>query len=289
MRQVVIAIMLAAASAALPQAQGRGGRGAPAAPVAPRTAAPYDITGYWVALVTDDWRYRMLTPPKGNVDYLPVTAEGRRVTNAWDPAKDVAAGEQCKAYGAGGIMRLPARLHITWEDDNTLKMDIDAGTQTRRFFFENTPQLATLHPAPADASWQGYSLAAWQMPPGGRGQVARGAARFGQLRVVTNHLRPGYVRRNGVPYGANATLTEYFVRLVDGGGQEYLVVTETLDDPTFFQPAYIKTYEFKSSEMRQAGIHGRASEKQGVRRRRARTAEVNQCSCSVRTCRPDRN
>ncbi len=241
MRQVVIAIMLAAASAALPQAQGRGGRGAPAAPVAPRTAAPYDITGYWAALVTDDWRYRMLTPPKGNVDYLPVTAEGRRVTNAWDPAKDVAAGEQCKAYGAGGIMRLPARLHITWEDDNTLKMDIDAGTQTRRFFFENTPQLATLHPAPADASWQGYSLAAWQMPPGGRGQVARGGpARFGQLRVVTNHLRPGYVRKNGVPYGANATLTEYFVRLVDGDGQEYLVVTEMLDDPAYFQPAYMQ-------------------------------------------------
>lgn len=253
MRGTLIAITLAASAVAL-HAQGRGGPfgdaqgrqgGAPAAPANARTAAPYDLTGYWVSLVTDDWRYRMLTPPKGNVDYLPVTAEGRRAANAWDPAKDAAAGEQCKAYGAGGIMRLPMRLHLTWEDDNTLKMDIDAGTQTRRFFFENTPQLATLHPVPADSSWQGYSLAAWQMPPGGRGQVARGPQRFGQLRVVTKRLRAGYVRRNGVPYGPDATLTEFFVRLADRDGQEYLALTQMLDDPAYFQQQYIKTYQFK--------------------------------------------
>jgi len=125
-------------------------------------------------------------------------------------------------------------------------MDIDAGIQTRRFFFENTPQLTALHPAPAQSAWQGYSLARWEFPAAGRGQVpGRGATRVGQLKVVTTHLRPGYVRRNGVPYGPNATLTEYFVRLVDNGGQEYLVVTTMLDDPTYFQPPYIKTYEFK--------------------------------------------
>jgi hypothetical protein len=228
------------------KAQGRGQAQAP--PLAGRAAAPFDVTGYWVSLVTDDWRYRMLTPPKGNVDYLPVTAEGRRVTNLWDPAKDAADGEQCKAYGAGGIMRLPARLHITWDDENTLKMEIDAGTQTRRFFFENTPQLATAHPPAAEPTWQGHSLARWEFPAparGGQAPVGAGAPRVGQLRVVTNHLRPGYVRKNGVPYDANTTLTEYFVRLVDKGGQEYLVVTMMLDDPTYFQPAYIKTYEFK--------------------------------------------
>ena len=126
MRKVLIALTFALSSAALLHAQGRGGQ-PPAPPAVPRAAAPYDITGYWVALVTDDWRYRMLTAPKGNVDYLPITAEGRRVTNTWDPAKDAAAGEQCRVYGAGGVMRLPARLHVTWEDDNTLKMDIDAG------------------------------------------------------------------------------------------------------------------------------------------------------------------
>jgi hypothetical protein len=250
-RRFLVAVSIAATASAgwrlhaQGPAQGRG-QGPAAPPVTARAAAPFDITGYWVSLVTDDWRYRMLTPPKGNVDYLPVTAEARRVTNEWDPAKDAAAGEQCKAYGAGGIMRLPARLHITWDDDHSLKMDVDAGTQTRRFFFESTPQLAAVHP-PTEPSWQGYSIARWDFPPAGRGAVAPGrggAGRIGQLRVVTNRLRPGYVRRNGVPYGANATVTEYYVHLVDQG-QEYLVVTTIVDDPMYFQPAYIKTYEFK--------------------------------------------
>jgi hypothetical protein len=190
----------------------------------------------------------MLTPPKGNLDYLPATAEARRVANEWDPAKDTAAGEQCKAYGAGGIMRLPGRLHVTWDDDNTLRMDIDTGTQTRHFYFENTPQLATAHPPAATPELQGYSLARWEAPgAGGRGGPGRGGAtgpRVGQLRVITNHLRPGYLRKNGVPYGVNATVTENFVHLVDAG-QEYLVVTISVDDPTYYQPAYVKTYEFK--------------------------------------------
>jgi hypothetical protein len=231
------------------QAQrGRGQGGQPnQAPPAPRAAAPFDITGYWVALVTDDWRYRMLTPPKGNVDYLPVTAEARRVAGTWDPDKDTADGQQCKGYGAGGIMRLPVRLHITWDDDSTLKMEIDAGTQTRRFFFD-TPQLATQHPAPADASIQGYSVARWDIPGGGRGgqAAARGnTPRFGQLRVVTTKLRPGYVRKNGVPYGAGATITENYAHLVSKAGQEYLAVTTTVEDAAYFQPPYVKTYEFK--------------------------------------------
>jgi hypothetical protein len=245
---MLIVVMLAAAPLCLHlEAQGRGQNAPPGPPPSGKAAAPFDPTGYWVSLVTDDWRYRMLTPPKGNVDYLPVTAEARRAANAWDPAKDVADGEQCRAYGAGGIMRLPARLHITWEDDHTIKMDVDAGTQTRRFFFENTPQLASVHPAPAQASWQGYSLARWEFPPAGRGQAPGrgGITRVGQLKVVTTRMRPGYVRKNGVPYGPNATLTEYFVRLVDRGGQEYLVVTTMVEDPTNFQPAYIKTYQFK--------------------------------------------
>src|SRR5262245_11603252 len=135
-------------------------RGAPPAPVAPRAGAPWDPTGYWVALVSDEWRYRMLTPPKGNFDYVPLNAEGQRVVREWDPAKDEAAGEQCKAYGAGGIMRLPVRLHITWQDERTLKMDIDAGTQTRvlRFAQAGSGQVA----ANVESSWQGSSVADWQ-------------------------------------------------------------------------------------------------------------------------------
>ena len=228
MRRWLLAGSLALAAALPLQAQ------APAANARTgRAAAPVDLTGYWVSLVTDDWRYRMLTPPKGNADYLPVNADARRVMGEWDPAKDEAAGEACRAYGAGGVMRLPGRLHITWENDTTMKMDLDAGTQTRRFYFGAPP-------AAGEPSWQGASTARWQLP-GARG---RGSATTGQLVVTTNRLRPGYLRKNGVPYGANATITEYFVKLVDEA-QEYLAVTIMVDDPQYLALPYIKTYEYK--------------------------------------------
>ena len=219
-----------------------GGRGAapgqpPTAPATGRSQSPYDLTGYWVALVTDDWRYRMLTPPKGNADYLPVNAEGRRVMGMWDPAQDEASGEACRAYGAAGVMRLPGRLNITWENDDTLRMDLDTGTQTRRFHFGTPPAAA------GEPTWQGVSTARWQFPPVGRGGRG-GRPTTGQLVVTTTRMRPGYLRKNGVPYGANATLTEYFLRLVDAG-QEYLAVTTMVDDPQYLAQPYVKTYQFK--------------------------------------------
>ena len=218
--------------ATLAHAQGRGGQ-APAP--SGRPGAPVDVTGYWVSLVTDDWRYRMLTPPKGNVDYLPVTAEGRRVAEAWDPAKDEAVGEQCRAYGAVGVMRMPGRLHITWDSDTVLKLDTDAGTQTRRFYFSAPP-------AAAEQSWQGVSTARWARPAA---PPAEGLAPQGELRVTTKNLRPGYIRKNGVPYSANAALTEYFVRLVDDDGQQYLAVTQLLEDPQYLAQPIIRTMLFK--------------------------------------------
>ena len=207
-----------------------------------RTAAPIDITGYWVALITDDWRYRMITPPKGNVDYLPVNNEGRRVTGLWDPAKDESSGEQCKAYGAAGVMRLPTRLHITWENDNTLRIETDAGTQTRRFFFGGS------QPAPAGPpEWQGFSVARWELPMAGgrRGGGGPPSPAGAQLHVTTTRMRPGYLRKNGVPYSEDAVLNEFFIRLVDKDGQEYLALTQMVDDPRCLQQPYIKTYQYK--------------------------------------------
>ena len=77
-------------------AQGRGGRPA-GLPTTPKVAAPVDLTGYWVSIVTEDWRWRMVTPPKGDYSSVPLNPEGRKVADAWDAAKDEAAGEQCKS------------------------------------------------------------------------------------------------------------------------------------------------------------------------------------------------
>jgi hypothetical protein len=172
----------------------RGGA-PPNAPATPKAAALFDITGYWVALVTEDWRYRQFTPAKGDYVAVPVNAEGKKVADAWDAAKDAAAGESCKAYGAAGLMRIPSRLHITWQDDNTLKLETDAGTQTRTFAFGKAPA--------GTPTLQGSSIASWDQPraifaspiPNRGGPQLRG----GSLKVVTTNMKPGYLRKNGVP------------------------------------------------------------------------------------------
>src|SRR5262245_54446933 len=192
-----VACLLLSASHAHAQ---RGGRGGP--PLAPREAAAIDLTGYWVSVITEDWKFRMVTPKKGVYDTLTLNAEGRKVGDSWDPARDEAAGEQCRAYGAGNIMRMPTRLRVAWDDANTLRIDTDAGTQTRVFHFGAAP--AGTAAASGEPSWQGHSVATWQYAPG------RGTPRRGSLKVVTTNLRPGYVRRNGAPYSKDATVTEYF-------------------------------------------------------------------------------
>jgi hypothetical protein len=219
------------------QAQ-RGRAGAGASPATPKQQAPIDLTGYWVSVVTEDWRYRMVTAPKGDHPGLPLNAEGNRVANAWDPAKDEAAGEQCKAYGAAGVMRAPGRLHITWDADDSMKLETEAGTQTRVFNFGGAPAAA------GEPTWQGTSVASWEMPGGGRGR-GRGGPPGGTLRVVTTHMRPGYLQKNGVPYGANAVLTEYYTRSTEPNGDTWLFVTHIVEDPQYLTLPLIRSTHYK--------------------------------------------
>jgi hypothetical protein len=227
---VVLLAGMVALAGATPFAQGRG-RGQ--APPTPKAAAPFDLTGYWTAVVTRDWRFRMVVPPKGDYAGVPLNPAARKIADAWDPARDEAAGEQCRSYGAANIMRVPGRLHITWQDDQTLKIEIDAGMQTRVLAF-TTPQ-------PAAAGWQGTSLAQWEVLPGFRGQ----APLTGSLKVVTTRLRPGYLRKNGVPYSAKTTMTEYFDRITQPNGDTHLIVTTTIEDPEYLTQPYLYSTTFK--------------------------------------------
>jgi hypothetical protein len=192
------------------------------------------MTGYWVSVVTEDWRYRMVTPPKGAFGGVPLNPEGRRLANAWDPAKDEAAGQQCKSYGAAALMRVPGRFHITWENDTTLKIEADAGTQTRLFHFGAQP------PQGLEPSWQGYSVAEWEYASTGRGQP-----RKGDLKVVTTGLLPGYLRKNGVPYSGSTVLTEYYDRIPAPNGDEWLVVTTEVRDPQYLTMPFVTSTHFK--------------------------------------------
>jgi hypothetical protein len=234
---VIVAAVVALAPTALVAQRGRGG----APPASGQAGAGEDLTGYWVSLVTEDWRWRMMTPPKGDYPSIPLNAEGRRVADAWDPAKET-ADDKCKAYGAGNIMRVPERLHITWENENTLKVETDAGQQTRRFNFGPRPAVASA--AATDGGLQGVSVATWEYG-GGRGPRAGGPIPPAGLKVVTTGMRPGWLQRNGVPYSANASITEYFNRVAEPNGDAYVIVTTIVEDPQYLNTRYARSSHFK--------------------------------------------
>ena len=222
-----LALCVALAVPAGLHAQGRGGRGAGAAATG-RTAALKDLTGYWVSVVAEHWHLRMLVPPKGNFEMLPLNAEARRVANTWDPVKE---SEPCKSYGAAAIMRVPTRLHVMWQDDNTLRIDTDAGTQTRLFHFGAFGAFGATTATPSKPTWQGYSAALWDRPA--------------SLKVITTNMQAGYLRKNGVPYSENAVLTEYFDLAPLPNGGQALVVTAVVDDSRYLQQPFIVSSQFK--------------------------------------------
>jgi hypothetical protein len=222
----VLALAAAAAAAQPP--------GPPGPPRTARQSAPIDLTGQWVSIVTEDWRFRMVTPPAGDVEGIALTPAGAAIANAWDPAKDEAAGNQCKSYGAAAIMRVPGRLRISWQDDSTLKIETDAGRQTRLLRFGDVADAA----AP---SLQGLSRAEWVPHGGGPGRPAA----WGSLKVTTTQLAEGYLRKNGVPYSGATVLTEYFDLLAEPDGSQWLVVKTIVEDPLYLATPAITSTNFR--------------------------------------------
>jgi hypothetical protein len=240
MKNVAVAIVcvLVVSTGALRAQRGRG-----AAPTGgtPKEAAPVDLTGNWVSVVSEDWLQRMLMPPRGDYAGVPLTLEGRRVANLWEPASEATDG--CKAYGAPAVMRIPGRLKISWDGDATLKIETDAGLQTRLMRFDEQPKIPM-----NDRSWQGSSQAEWErlIQRGGQGGgLVPPAPRAGAaLKVVTTKLKAGYLRKNGVPYSEDAVLTEYFDRLSEDG-TEWLLVETTVHDPKYLTQDFITSTHFR--------------------------------------------
>jgi hypothetical protein len=194
----------------------------------------------------------MVTPIKGDFASIPLNDEGRRIGNAWDPDKDIAAGEQCKSYGAPAIMRVPGRLHISWADENTLKIETDAGEQTRMLHFvTGPPNAATKMPENEKRTWQGYSVANWERPVRGAGTpgFGLGATREGthgkSLEVTTTNLSAGYLRKNGPPYSVNTVVKEYYDLHKERNGDTWFTVTTIVQDPKYLTEPFVTSTDFK--------------------------------------------
>lgn len=211
-----------------------------------REMAPVDLTGTWTSVITEDWRYRMVTPPAGELHGLPLTPLAEEVMNTWNPDADESAGLACKGYAAPNLMRLPGRARISWKNDETLKIEYDHGEQTRLLHFDG------MLPADSERSWQGYSLAQWVRQT----TIARGIGFFGvagglgdllgPLEITTTNLREGYLRKNGVPFSEDAVLTEYIVWRRDTvTGAEWFSLISAVEDPTYLRGLYIRSSEFR--------------------------------------------
>jgi hypothetical protein len=196
-------------------------------------SALVDLTGTWVSLVSEDWGVRMVTPAKGDYRGIPLNEAGRRMADDWDPAAVRAAGEECKAYGAPAIMRVPTRLNISWDNETTLKIETDAGMQTRTFYFGEVRE-------PEGPTYQGHSLAEWVLTGGEFGYNPGG-----HLKVVTTHLRPGFLRKNGVPYSAEGVMTEYFYRFEEPYGDSTLFVVTMFEDEQYLEEPLALSTQFK--------------------------------------------
>jgi hypothetical protein len=189
-------------------------------PADARSAAPIDLEGYWVSVVTEDWRWRMVTPAKGDYASVPLNGEGIRVANEWEPG----GGEgSCLPYGAPNVMRMPTRVRIEWAGSDTLRLETDHGMQTRELRFGAADE------APEPPSRQGVSAASWD-----------GSA----LKVETTGLLPGWLRRNGVPYSASAEVTEYF-NTHSAYGDDGFTVTTIVRDPVYLAQDFVTSTTFK--------------------------------------------
>jgi hypothetical protein len=181
----------------------------------------------------------MVVPGPGQYSGIPINLAAKQFADNWKAADYAAAGKECAAYGAPALMMLPTRLHISWQDDNTLRVETDAGQQTRLLHFSDL--------APGAASLQGDSKAQWLIPApafsfGGAGTGAgAGAAsspKYGVLRVSTTNLLAGLLRKNGVPYSDKATLLEDWTLNSLANGADYLTVSILIRDLVYLRADY---------------------------------------------------
>lgn len=208
-----------------------------------QTPEDFSITGRWVSIVSQNWRFRMVVPGKGEYAGIPLNLAAKQFADAWQASQDEAAGKQCKAYGAPALMRIPGRLRISWQDDNTLSVQTDAGLQTRLLHFMPKPDAERGEP-----SWQGYSTAKWYVVAA-RGSLlapASGPPRRlpGQMEVWTSRLLPGLLRKNGVPYSSETKMYEFWEVNREPDGTAWLTITTELEDPVYLNSRYYFTTIF---------------------------------------------
>jgi hypothetical protein len=188
--------------------------------------AQRDIAGEWNPLFHEDQPERIPGPEIGDYLGLPITDAARMRADSWDASLLTLPEHQCKPHPADYGPRGPANLRI-WEEIDTPTQNLVAfhthiswQAPERTIYMDGRPH----PPEYAAHTWQGFSTGKWE------GDM---------LTVTTDHLKIGWIRRNGVPRSDKAVLTEHWIR-----HENHLTLVSMVNDPVYLTETFVRTTDF---------------------------------------------
>ena len=196
--------------------------------VRPSTAQVVPV-GFWNPIMDEDQHERAAGPELGDYSGLPISAMQRMRADTWDASLLTLPEHQCQPHPSTYGFRGVGILRVWEERDPQTQQLVKINTliqwqqQHREIWMDGRPH----PPEYARHTWQGFST---------------GTFEGDTLVVKTDHLRPGWIRRNGVPRSDRAVVTEHFVR--HGDGMTWVTV---IKDPAYLTETMIRSRDYTYS------------------------------------------
>jgi hypothetical protein len=201
----------------------------------------FNLVGYWTGMYHEDELERTDPgPPPGDYLGFPINEAGRYHADSWDADLVSVLEHQCIPHPAPYSMRGPANLTIYRLNDSSTRqlqafvIEGTFGGATRTIWMDGRPHPSKFSPH----TWAGFSTGEWE------GDT---------LKVVTTHIKAGYLRRNGLMYSDEATYIEFF-NLHD----KYLTVTTLTEDPVYLTESLLRTESFVWNPYQSDAVSGSA-------------------------------
>ena len=205
-------------------AAGRMALGLAVALAAGPVQAQVDFSGNWLPLFHEDQPERLPGPELGDYSGIPLNDAGRMRGDSYDGDRISAVTEyQCRPHGGDYSMRGLANMRVEQIFEPLtqrviafhLRMNFQEQERTIWLDGRERPSALAAH------TFAGFSTGTWN---------------GNMLDVATTHLKPSYLRRNGLPRSDRGTFTEHWVRHGD-----LLTVTTLIRDPAFLTEPLVRS------------------------------------------------
>ena len=184
-----------------------------------------DMSGEWVPRFHEDADERGGGPELGDYTGLPINDAGRARADSWDPAWLSMPEWQCRPHPVDYIWRGPSQMRI-WKEIDPLTREMVAYHQywlrsmDRPIYLDGRSR----PPASAAFTWGGFSKGEWDGD---------------NLRIVTTHMKEGYIRRNGVPRSSRSTLVQHWIR-----HGNVLTGVMMIYDPVYLEDVHVRSSDY---------------------------------------------